>query len=126
MKSAILFAALFEDLGYTSMPSVDAKRSDIIQSVRFDTKEELVDFCKAVQSAAPIDSFVVPEPWDMPGYSDPVIMAAGAFVQGATTELSADAPIREPYIGYMQGALTFEHALLAAKAITKALIQHKA
>lgn len=126
MKSAILFAALFEDLGYTSMPSVDAKRSDIIQSVRFDTMEELVDFCKAVQSASPIDSFVVPEPWDMPGYSDPVIMAAGAFVQGATTELSADAPIREPYIGYMQGALTFEHALLAAKAITKALIQHKA
>ena len=125
MKSAILFAALFEDLGYTSMPSVYAKRSDIIQSVRFDTKEELVAFCRAVQSAAPIDSFVVPEPWAMPGYADPVIMAAGAFVQGATTELSADAPIRAPYVGYMQGALTFEHALLAAEAIAKALIQQK-
>lgn len=125
MKSAILFAALFEDLGYTSMPSVHAKRSDIIQSVRFDTKEELVAFCRAVQSAAPIDSFVVPEPWAMPGYADPVIMAAGAFVQGATTELSADAPIRDPYVGYMQGALTFEHALLAAEAIAKALIQQK-
>jgi cystathionine beta-lyase family protein involved in aluminum resistance len=125
MKSAILFAALFEDLGYTSMPSVHAKRSDIIQSVRFDTKEELVAFCRAVQSAAPIDSFVVPEPWAMPGYADPVIMAAGAFVQGATTELSADAPIRDPFVGYMQGALTFEHALLAAEAIAKALIQQK-
>ena len=113
--------ALFESFGLKTLPGIDDARSDIIQSVRFDTKEELVDFCKAVQSAAPIDSFVVPEPWDMPGYSDPVIMAAGAFVQGATTELSADAPIREPYIGYMQGALTFEHALLAAKAITKAL-----
>ncbi len=125
MKSAILYASLFEELGFTSMPSVDAKRSDIIQSVRFDTKQQLVAFCTAVQSAAPIDSFVVPEPWAMPGYADPVIMAAGAFVQGATTELSADAPIREPYVGYMQGALTFEHALLAAKGIVQALLQQK-
>ena len=122
MKSALLFAALFESLGYQTMPKVEDQRSDIIQSVMFDTKEELISFMKAVQASAPIDSFVVPEPWDMPGYSDPVIMAAGAFVQGATTELSADAPIREPYIGYMQGALTYEHAVIAAKTVLNALI----
>ena len=125
MKSAVLFSALFERLGYRSMPAPGAIRSDIIQSVAFDTKEELVAFCQAVQSAAPIDSFVVPEPWEMPGYSDPVIMAAGAFVQGATTELSADAPIRKPYIGYMQGALSYEHAKLAAERIAAALIQRR-
>lgn len=122
MKSALLFAALFESLGYRTMPKVEDQRSDIIQSVMFDTKEELISFMKAVQASAPIDSFVVPEPWDMPGYSDPVIMAAGAFVQGATTELSADAPIREPYIGYMQGALTYEHAVIAAKTVLNTLI----
>ena len=122
MKSAVLLAKLFETLGYRSMPSSNAIRSDIIQSVEFDTEEELVAFCKAVQSAAPIDSFVIPEPWEMPGYADRVIMAAGAFVQGATTELSADAPIRKPYIGYVQGALTYEHAVLAAETILKALI----
>lgn len=122
MKSALLFAALFESLGYRTMPKVEDQRSDIIQSVMFDTKEELISFMKAVQASAPIDSFVVPEPWDMPGYSDPVIMAAGAFVQGATTELSADAPIREPYIGYMQGALIYEHAVIAAKTVLNALI----
>lgn len=122
MKSAILFSAIFEALGYQTMPRVNDLRSDIIQSVMFDTKEELISFMQAVQASAPIDSFVVPEPWDMPGYADQVIMAAGAFVQGATTELSADAPIREPYIGYMQGALTYEHALIAAKTVVKALI----
>ena len=122
MKSAILFSALFEDLGYRTLPRVDDRRSDIIQSVMFDTKEELIAFMQAVQASAPIDSFVVPEPWDMPGYADPVIMAAGAFVQGATTELSADAPIREPYIGYMQGALTYEHAVIAARTVLKALV----
>lgn len=122
MKSAILFSALFERLDYRTLPRVNDKRSDIIQSVMFDTKEELIAFMQAVQASAPIDSFVVPEPWDMPGYADPVIMAAGAFVQGATTELSADAPIREPYIGYMQGALTYEHAVIAAKTVLNALI----
>lgn len=122
MKSAILFSALFESLGYRTLPRVEDQRSDIIQSVMFDTKEELISFMRAVQASAPIDSFVVPEPWEMPGYADPVIMAAGAFVQGATTELSADAPIREPYIGYMQGALTYEHAVIAAKSVVEALI----
>ncbi len=122
MKSAILFAALFETLQYNTLPSVNDERSDIIQSVQFRTKEEMIAFTQAVQAAAPIDSFVVPEPWDMPGYTDQVIMAAGAFVQGATTELSADGPIREPYTAYLQGALTYEHAVLAARSVLKALI----
>ena len=122
LKSAVLFASLFELLGYKTLPGVDDLRSDIIQSVQFDTKEEMISFMQAVQAAAPIDSFVVPEPWDMPGYADQVIMAAGTFVQGATTELSADGPIRAPYTAYMQGALTYEHAVIAAKSVLKALI----
>ena len=122
LKSAILFSALFESLGLKTLPGVDDARSDIIQSVQFNTKEEMISFMQAVQAAAPIDSFVVPEPWDMPGYTDPVIMAAGTFVQGATTELSADGPIRAPYTAYMQGALTYEHAVLAAKSVLNALI----
>ncbi len=122
MKSAVLFSALFEQMGYRTLPKVNDLRSDIIQSVMFDTKEEMIAFMQAIQAAAPIDSFVVPEPWAMPGYADPVIMAAGAFVQGATTELSADGPIREPYIAYMQGALSYEHAVLAARSVVRALI----
>ena len=122
MKSAILFASLFEELGYHTLPGVDDERSDIIQSVMFERKEEMIAFIQAVQAAAPIDSYVVPEPWDMPGYTDQVIMAAGTFVQGATTELSADGPIRAPYTAYMQGALTYEHAVLAARSVLNALI----
>ncbi len=122
LKSAVLFASLFELLGYKTLPRVNDLRSDIIQSVQFDTKEEMISFMQAVQAAAPIDSFVVPEPWDMPGYADQVIMAAGTFVQGATTELSADGPIRAPYTAYLQGALTYEHAVIAAKSVLKALI----
>lgn len=122
MKSAVLFSALFEQMGYRTLPKVNDLRSDIIQSVMFDTKEEMIEFMQAIQAAAPIDSFVVPEPWAMPGYADPVIMAAGAFVQGATTELSADGPIREPYIAYMQGALSYEHAILAARIVVRTLI----
>ena len=109
-------------LNLKTMPGVEEERSDIIQSVMFDKKEDMIAFMQAVQAAAPIDSFVVPEPWDMPGYADPVIMAAGTFVQGATTELSADGPIRPPYTAYLQGALTYEHAVLAARNVLTALI----
>lgn len=122
LKSAILFAALFEELGLKTLPKSEDPRSDIIQSVMFDRKEDMIAFIQAVQAAAPIDSYVVPEPWDMPGYTDPVIMAAGTFVQGATTELSADGPIRPPYTAYLQGALTYEHAVLAARKVLGALI----
>ena len=92
------------------MPAADAKRSDIIQAIKFASPERTVEFCKAIQAAAPIDSYVSPEPWDMPGYADQVVMAAGAFVQGSSIELSADSPIREPYIAYFQGGLTYEHS----------------
>lgn len=121
VKSAALFARVFEALGLSTMPASDSVRSDIIQAVRFEDADSLVRFCGAIQSAAPVDSFVSPEPWDMPGYDDPVVMAAGAFVQGATTELSADGPIRSPYTAYLQGALTYAHARIAAMLACDAL-----
>lgn len=121
VKSAALFARVFEALGLSTMPASDAVRSDIIQAVRFEDADSLVRFCGAIQSAAPVDSFVTPEPWDMPGYDDPVVMAAGAFVQGATTELSADGPIRSPFTAYLQGALTYAHARIAAMLACDAL-----
>ena len=92
------------------MPPVGRRRSYIIQAVKFGDPEATLTFCAAVQAAAPIDSYVTPMPWDMPGYNDQVVMAAGAFVQGSSIELSADAPLREPYIAYFQGGLTYEHA----------------
>lgn len=109
VKSAVLFARVFEKAGMVSMPSSTAERSDIVQSLRFNSAEALISFCRSIQKAAPVDSFVQPEPWDMPGYTSQVIMAAGAFVQGSSIELSADAPIVEPYTAYVQGGLTFAH-----------------
>jgi len=123
VKSAALFARMFELLGFMSMPESKAPRSDIIQAVQFHNAESLVRFCRSIQKAAPVDSFVSPEPWDMPGYEDPVVMAAGTFVQGATTELSADGPIREPYTAYVQGALTYAHARIAAMLACDALLE---
>lgn len=110
VKGAIFCARIMDLAGFEVLPKYDDKRSDIIQSIKFNDKEKLIKFCKGIQSGSPIDSFVECEPWDMPGYSDQVIMAAGAFIQGASIELSADAPIREPYIAYLQGGLTFDHA----------------
>jgi len=108
LKAAVFCAGVFEELGYDVCPSWNSPRGDIIQAVRFGNKEALIAFCQGIQKGAPIDSFVQPEPWDMPGYDCQVIMAAGAFTQGATTELSADAPIKPPYVAYMQGSLTYE------------------
>ena len=110
LKGAILTGTVYDRLGFEVMPPADSKRSDIIQAIKFRTAERTVAFCQAVQSASPIDSYVSPMPWDMPGYEDQVVMAAGAFVQGSSIELSADAPLREPYIAYFQGGLTYEHA----------------
>lgn len=110
VKGAILCSRIMELAGYEVMPKYNERRSDIIQAVKFNDKEKLIKFCKGIQYGSPIDSFVQCEPWDMPGYEDQVIMAAGAFVQGSSIELSADAPIREPYIAYLQGGLTFDHA----------------
>lgn len=110
VKGAILCAKAFELLGFDVCPKPEDTRSDIIQAVKLGTPEGVIAFCKGIQAAAPVDSHVSPEPWAMPGYDDPVIMAAGAFVQGSSIELSADAPIREPYVVYFQGGLTYEHS----------------
>lgn len=110
LKGAIFCSRIMELAGFEVLPKYTDKRSDIIQAIKFNDKEKLIKFCKGVQYASPIDSFVECEPWAMPGYSDEVIMAAGAFIQGSSIELSADAPIREPYIAYLQGGLTFDHA----------------
>ena len=107
---AILCGKAFELLGFEVSPKAGDIRSDIVQSIKFNDPQKLISFCKGIQAAAPIDSFVSPVPGDMPGYEDQVIMAAGAFVQGSTIELSADAPMREPYIAYFQGGLTYEHS----------------
>lgn len=110
LKGALLCAKVFENLGYEVCPKYDDDRSDIIQAIKLNSPEKVIAFCEGIQSAAPVDSYVTPVPWDMPGYDSPVIMAAGAFVQGSSIELSADAPIKEPYIAYFQGGLTYEHA----------------
>ncbi|MBQ4119569.1 MAG: methionine gamma-lyase family protein [Clostridia bacterium] len=119
LKTAVYASALFGALGYNVSPKVTDKRGDIIQCVTLNTPENLVAFCQGMQSGAPVDAFVVPEPWDMPGYTDPVIMAAGAFTAGASIELSADGPLRPPYAAWMQGGLNFHSAhagvLLAAQ-----------
>ncbi len=108
LKTAVFSARLMELLGYETEPRSDAVRHDIIQMIHLGNGEAVKRFCKGIQSGAPVDSYVTPEPWDMPGYDCPVIMAAGAFVQGASIELSADAPMREPYTVYLQGGLTYE------------------
>lgn len=110
VKGAIFTAKIMELAGFEVLPKAEEKRSDIIQAIKFNDKDKLINFCKGVQKGSPIDSFVECEPWAMPGYTDEVIMAAGAFIQGSSIELSADAPIREPYIAYVQGGLTFDHA----------------
>lgn len=115
LKGSVLFGKVFNKLGYETLPSPKEVGGDIIRSIKFNTKEELIRFCQAIQFCSPVDSFAVPEPWDMPGYSDQVIMAAGAFVQGASIELSADSPIKAPYIAYFQGGLTYEHVKIAVK-----------
>ncbi len=122
LMNAALFARVFEKLGLESMPASSAERSDIVQALRFNKKEQLIEFCRVIQSVSPVDSFVVPEPWAMPGYTDEVIMAAGAFIQGSSIELSADGPIREPYTVYIQGGLTGAHGRIAAEEVLDAIM----
>ncbi|NLK77263.1 MAG: hypothetical protein GX284_06020 [Clostridiales bacterium] len=112
LKGAIFAANIYESLGYPVVPNSTESRHDIIQAVTLKSPEALIAFCKGIQAAAPVDSHVTPEPWAMPGYDDEVIMAAGAFVQGSSIELSADGPLREPYAVYFQGGLTWYHAKL--------------
>ena len=113
LKISVLSARIFELLGMKTTPAFDGQRSDIIQAIEMGVPERLIAFCQGIQAASPIDANAVPEPWDMPGYTDQVIMAAGTFVSGASIELSADAPMRAPYIAYLQGGLTYIHGKLA-------------
>jgi cystathionine beta-lyase family protein involved in aluminum resistance len=124
LKTAVFAAALFEQLGYEVTPTWDEPRFDIIQAVKLGTREALVAFCQGMQSGAPVDAFVIPEPWDMPGYDNQVIMAAGAFIMGASIELSADAPLREPFAAWMQGGLNFHSAKMGVLLGAEKLIQH--
>jgi len=112
VKGAIFASAFYSLLGYNTLPQPAARRSDIIQAIELGTPEKMIAFCQGLQKFSPIDAHVKPEPSGMPGYSDAVIMAAGTFIQGASIELSADGPMRPPYIVYLQGALTFEHAMI--------------
>ena len=112
LKGAIFAANVYEKLGYLCIPNATEPRYDIIQAVTFNKPEGLIAFCEGIQAAAPVDSYVTPEPWDMPGYDSQVIMAAGAFVQGSSIELSADGPLRAPYTAFFQGGLTWNHAKL--------------
>lgn len=110
VKGAVFAARLMELLGYEVKPGSRHRRTDIIQAIRFGEPDKLIRFVKGIQYGAPVDAFVECEPWDMPGYDDQVIMASGSFIQGSSIELSCDAPIREPYIAYLQGGITFDHA----------------
>lgn len=123
MKTAVFCAALMEQLGFEVSPKSCDTRYDIIQTILFKKPEPLVAFCKGIQAGAPVDSFATPEPWDMPGYDCPVIMAAGAFIQGASIELSCDAPMREPFTAFMQGGLTYESGKLGIMTAAKNILE---
>ncbi|HIY01413.1 MAG TPA: methionine gamma-lyase family protein [Candidatus Blautia faecipullorum] len=125
LKGAVFAANIYEQLGFAVVPDGREPRQDIIQAVTLETPERVTAFCKGIQAAAPVDSYVDPEPWDMPGYDSQVIMAAGAFVQGSSIELSADGPMKEPYAVYFQGGLTWEHAKLGILMSVQKLWERK-
>ncbi len=112
LKTAILTSKVLEDMGYQVEPRYNEKRADIVQNIIFGNREDLIKYCVGIQKGSPIDSFAIPMPWDMPGYDDQVIMASGAFTQGSSIELSCDGPLRDPYIAYQQGGLTYEYGKL--------------
>ena len=123
LKTAVLFAKAFEILDFETLPSSESFRADIVQSVKLGDPEKLRVFCRCIQEISPVDSNVTPEEWEMPGYDDKVIMAAGTFVQGATSELSADGPMKQPYIAYLQGGLTYAHGKIAAMYVCDSLMK---
>lgn len=125
LKGAVFTAAVMQRLGFDTSPGPDKKRSDIIQAIRFDSPESMIAFCQGIQKGSPVDAFVTPEPWEMPGYDSPVIMAAGAFIQGSSIELSADAPLKHPYTAYMQGGLVYEHVKLGVMIALKYMQERK-
>ncbi len=119
IKGSLLIGKVMEEKGYKAVPSTSEKSSDIIRSIFIGNEEGLIKFVQTVQKYSPVDSFVTPVPWDMPGYEDQVIMAAGTFVGGASIEMSCDSPIRPPYVAYFQGALTYEHAKAVAEELQR-------
>lgn len=120
VKTAIFASRMLEKLGYEVSPKYNEKRTDIVQLINFKDEQKLIKFCQGIQVGSPVDSNSVPEPWEMPGYTDKVIMAAGTFVQGSSIELSCDAPIRPPYTAFLQGGLTYEYGKLGVlKAISR-------
>lgn len=123
LKGAVFTSRFLELAGFSTNPSYDSVRTDLIQSVNFDTAEQMIAFCQAIQANSPVNAYVSPYPSEMPGYEDEVIMAGGTFIQGSSIELSADGPIREPYTAYVQGGLTYSHVKLALIASTKSLIE---
>ena len=123
MKGAIFAAGVFSHLGYAVSPAFAERREDIIQAIELKSPKKLIAFCRGLQKYSPVDSFAAPEPWNMPGYADQVIMAAGTFVQGASIELSADGPMRPPYHVYLQGGLTFEHAVIGILGAAHAVLE---
>ena len=125
LKTAVFASRMLEKLGYTVSPRYNEKRTDIVQLINFEDKNKLIKFCQGIQMGSPVDSNSIPEPWDMPGYTDQVIMAAGTFVQGSSIELSCDAPIRPPYTAFLQGGLTYEYGKAGVmKAISRLLINN--
>ncbi len=125
LKVSMLTAAAFERLGFRTVPGSLTPRADIIQAIQLETPERMVAYCQAIQAASPVDSHAAPEPWDMPGYQDPVIMAAGTFVAGASIELSADGPMRPPYAVYQQGGLTYAHGKIALRRALQSLMKQE-
>ncbi|MDD4295590.1 MAG: methionine gamma-lyase family protein [Ruminiclostridium sp.] len=123
LKGVVFTAALMDNLGFETCPNYSDKRSDIIQAIKFGNPEAVIAFCKGIQKGSPVDAFVTPEPWEMPGYDCPVIMACGAFVQGSSIELSADAPIKPPYTAYLQGGLVYEHVKLGVMCAAQELLE---
>ena len=125
LKVAILTSKVMSELGYNVEPKYNDTRADIVESIIFGNKEDLIHYVEGIQMASPIDSFAVPEPWDMPGYDDQVIMASGSFTQGSSIELSCDGPIREPYIAYQQGSLTYEYGKLGLQNAVNRLLEYR-
>ena len=122
LKTSVLAARVFQQLGMGTRPSWDIPRSDIIQAIFLESPQKLIAFCRGIQAVSPVDSFAAPEPWDMPGYQDQVIMAAGTFVPGASIELSCDGPLRPPFTAYLQGALTYAHGKIALRSALEAML----
>lgn len=123
LKTAILVSRILEDLGYKVEPKYNEERADIVQNIEFGSVDKLIKFCQGIQMGSPIDSFAIPEPWDMPGYASKIIMAAGTFTQGSSIEISCDGPLREPYIAYLQGGLTYEYGKLAIKKAVENILK---